>query len=163
MDIVCAQIFEEMEKRNWSVPGIFCKKDGMEVVKMSGKDFSLKFYRGVQNSRQGAVMTLLIPKKELTVFSDYSGPVMYVYVGLNWEVEKEWFKSAIKTNSKLNNNPRRYLYYSRSGGVLKHDTDLGREYGLEAGDPAQYSIQEVYKEFCNWLTTNVLEYIRKQK
>lgn len=163
VDVICRQIFEEMEKRNWSVPGINCKFDHGEVDTIHGDDFRLWFARRANGYQQHAVMELIIPCKELTVYGDFSGPTLVVYVGQNWNDDKNWFLCSGKVNSKLYGKPRRYLQYRKVGGRLEHHTDLGREYGLEDGDQPYYLTSEVYQEFCEWLKVNVLDYIRAQK
>lgn len=161
-DEVCEQIVRELEKRNWQVPGI--EVDFHEygrgaqkyraVSRVVGLDFALRFGR-VQQRLPGdwndtaAVTGINIPKKELHVYNDESGPTFYLYVGNNWEGDREQFVNGSKVNSKLYGEPRMYLRYHGAcrctrgfGGysdlehthrgsrppLLVHDNDLGREY-----------------------------------
>jgi hypothetical protein len=46
---------------------------------------------------------------------------------------------------------------------MENHENNGHEYGLQAGDQAQYSTVDIYTEFSDWLKTNVLNYIKAQK
>jgi len=125
-DETCEQIVRELEKRNWSMPGItieFSDYGSGEqhlsyVRKISGDDFSLHFCRqqgslpGDRYNDIAAVSTIVIPKKELSVYEDESGPSLNLYVGKNWNADKERFINSSKVNSKLNGELRTYLKYS---------------------------------------------------
>lgn len=133
-DEVCEQIVRALEERNWNVPGISVDFDvygsGAEkyrtVRTVKGEDFKLWFCR-VQ-ARTGkwndtaAIMDIIIPGKELHVYDDESGPGYIVYTGMDWESDKKWFLSSTKVNSKLYNEPRRYLLY-------KAGCDCSQTYG----------------------------------
>lgn len=100
------------------------------------------------------------------MYSDESGPTYYVYVGHDWEADKDKFWGWGKVNAKLHNEPRMYLEYKgdsvyskrRSSGLVPN-TDLGRQYGPEAGDALYYSTEAVFEEFQLFLQA-VLTYIR---
>ncbi|MBI5044842.1 MAG: hypothetical protein HZC02_02865 [Candidatus Levybacteria bacterium] len=161
-DEVCEQIIRELEKRNWKVPGI--EVDFHEygrgaqrysaVSHVTGIDFTLRFGRKQRRlpgdwNDTAAVTGINIPMEELHVYDDESGPTFYLYVGNNWEADRERFVNGSKVNSKLNGEPRTYLQYKGAcrctrgfGGysdldhthpgkrppLLVHDNDLGREY-----------------------------------
>jgi len=189
-DEICSKIIHELEKRNWKVGGIKVEfhtyGTGAEKYRMvnslEGKDFKLWFCR-VQRTMWGgrlndtaAIHQINIPKMELSVYEDESGPSLEVYVGSNWEKDRDSFVHRIKTNSKLNKEPRTYLKYSGSwqtpeesgphyvypgqrAPYLVHDDDLGREYGLTKGDIAYYRTEDVMEIFRQWLFDNLLKKI----
>lgn len=124
-DETCEQIVRELEKRNWQVPGIdveFHEYGSGEqkfraVSKIKSQDFKLWFCR-VQRTMPGgrwndtaAVTEIVIPKKELHVYEDESGPTLYIYAGKNYERDREKFMNGSKVNSKLNKEPKMYLQY----------------------------------------------------
>lgn len=122
-DEVCEQIVRALEERNWSVSGITIEFDvygtGAQkyriVRRIKGDGFKLWFCR--PQARMGkwndtaAVSEITIPQKELRVYDDESGPTYYVYVGEDWESDKEQFLNWSKVNSKLKGEPRTYLKY----------------------------------------------------
>lgn len=124
-DVVCTAIVRSLEERNWQVPGIKIEFDvygsGEEkfrlVRKIKGQDFKLYFCR-IQGrlsdshwNDTAAVTEIVIPKKEIHVYEDESGPTLNLYVGNDWEQEREQFMTGFKVNSKLNKEPRTYLQY----------------------------------------------------
>ena len=147
---------------------------------ISGPNFKLWFCRvqhqlNHQYNDTAAITELIIPKKELHIYEDESGPTFNVYVGKDWENDKKWFISSSKVNTKLNKLPRRHLHYSGSASAterftyrntrptyLVHNNDLGREFDPEIGDPKFYVTQDVMLEFKSWLEKNVLDYIIAQ-
>lgn len=159
MDEVCERIVRELEARNWSVPGITVEFDtygtGAErfrLVRMiKGADFRIYFCRkqrtmpGSRWNDTAAVNGITIPKQQISVYHDESGPSYVLYVGKDWEKDRDWFMHAAFVNSKLCDEPRRYLRYrgawkkpyedgpsyifpGQRPPVLSHDNDLGREY-----------------------------------
>lgn len=184
-DEVCEQIVRALEERNWDVPGINVEFDiygsGAEkyrmVRKLSGKDFKLRFCRVQANMGRwndtAAVTEILIPQKELHVYDDESGPTYYIYVGKNWESDKQDFFLGSKVNSKLVNKPRtylmykggwdgRYIYRNQRPPYLLHDSDLDREYKPKQGEPRSFSTDDVFTEFTRWLEGNLLSMILAQ-
>lgn len=177
-DEVAEKIVRALEKRNWNVPNVRVRFDvygsGEAKYKMVreifGKDFRLRFAR-VQRTLPGNIWNdtaglheINIPKQQLEVFDDESGPTYYLYVGQNWEADKKWFMNSIKVNSKLRGEPRRYLRYSghghnRRASYLVADNDLGREYSPEGNESGSFSLEEKFNEFTAYLTENVLNYI----
>ncbi|MCX8075379.1 MAG: hypothetical protein N2749_07345 [Clostridia bacterium] len=181
-DEVCEEIVLAIEKRNWKVPGL--KVDFsiygsgtakyQYVANIRGDDFKLEFCRvqgrlGKYNDI-AAVYAVTIPQQQICVYEDESGPTYYLYVGDDWDKDKDKFIDGIKTNSKLYKEPRKYLKYK--GGVndiyrycnqrpplLLHDNDLGREYKPEGDEPTEFVLANKFKEFTDWLYTNVLDYI----
>lgn len=129
-DEACNNIIHELEKRNWHVPGIevefYTYGSGAQKFRMvgelKGRDFRLVFHR-VQRTMPGnrwndtaAVTDLYIPKKVLNVYEDESGPTFYLYVGKDWERDREEFMTGSKLNSRLDRKPKSYLVYR--GGCL---------------------------------------------
>ena len=176
-DEVAENIVRALEKRNWKVPGITVKFDTFgsgeskyqRVSKITGDNFELWFCR-VQGSISNkwndtaALHRISIPKQILEVFDDESGPSYCLYVGNDWEADKEWFMNSIKVHSKLEKEPRRYLKYNGYGYEIRAkelvaDNDLGREYSPEGDEPVRINLEEKFNEFTNWLEENVLNYI----
>ncbi len=183
-DSVAVQIVKEIEKRNWKVPGLELDFDtygsGEEKFQylrtIRGKDFKLFFcrYQGHLNHIYNDVAGLrevVIPRQEIHVFDDESGPRYYLYVGDDWDADKDWFISSIKVNSKLNKKPRKYLVYegqseycvadnilARSKKLIATD-DLDREYLPKGDEPITIDLDHKFAEFKLWLEENVLDYI----
>ncbi len=125
-DEVCEQIVRELEKRNWSVPGMDVsfevygsgEQKMTYVGKIKGDDFQIRFGRpqallpGGRYNDVSAASTIHIPHKELHVYNDESGPTFYLYVGSDWEKDREDFFNGSKVNSKLRGRPRTYLQYT---------------------------------------------------
>lgn len=194
-DEVCEKIVRTLERREWKVIGIKVKFDEFKsgkntyrkVAQISGINFSLWFSRnqGRINSftiDPAAVHKIVIPKRELTVFDDESGPIYHTYVGGNWVNDKQTFmncaneKHKLKAASKLYLEPRKYLTYTGSldpqaengypgpcygGGIkrnpyLVNDDDLGREYRANEEEPKYFHTNQVYQEVQAWLESNVL-------
>jgi len=124
-DSTCEQIVRELEKRNWQVPGINVEfheygsgaQKFRAVSRIKSQDFKLWFYR-VQRTMPGGrwndtagVTEIVIPKKELHVYEDESGPTFYLYVGDDYERDRDKFMNGSKVNSKLNGEPKLYLEY----------------------------------------------------
>lgn len=125
-DEICEQIVRELEKRNWQVPGIDVEfheyGSGAQkfrlVSKVQGRDFRLWFCRQQSAISGGpwidiaAVSEITIPKKQLDVYHDESGPTFYLYVGKDYEQDRESFVNHNKVHSKLNGESRTYLQYT---------------------------------------------------
>jgi len=190
-DEVCSEIIRELEKRNWEVEGIQVEFDtcgtGAQKYRMVsniyGKDFKLWFYHtpklisNGQFDNTNAVYQINIPKMELSVYEDESGPSLNVYVGKNWEKDQGYFINTTKIVSKLRKKPRIYLKYKGSwqtpeekginysyqgkrAPYLVHDDDFNREYGLKDGDKAYYLTDEVMETFKQWLANYLLNKIK---
>jgi len=182
VDEVCEKIVRALEKRNWNVSGIQVEfsdsgngeENYRQVYEIKAEDFKLWFSRiqGMINSRENdcaAIAEIIIPKKELGVYEDESGPTYYTYVGNNWENDKKSFMNDSKVNSKLDNKPRTYLqyngscscktyYHSRHSSLVNYD-DFGREYKAREGEPTSFRTDQVFQEFNEWLQENVLQKI----
>jgi hypothetical protein len=176
-DGITYQIVKALEERDFNFPGIkvelhsYGPSDSYRLVKtIEGDDFRLWFCRAQGRvdddwNDTAAVNELNIPKKELHVYEDNSGPTFYLYVGKNWERDKESFIHGSKVNSKLNHKPKSYLHYSGSwqktdGGIhypgkiapfLAHDNDLEREYDPQGNEPRYFETQKVFQEFADFL------------
>lgn len=190
VDKVCERIVRALEKRGWNVPGIQVeyydsKSKGLKyrhVSKIEGEDFKLWFCRiqGSINAYKNdiaAIHEIVIPRRQLVVHEDESGPVFYTYVGDDWEKDKDTFMNRWKLRSKFDGKPKTYLKYTgRSGPLdengyssqtylhkrhpyLVNDDDLGREYQACGGEPIYFHTNEVFREIIGWLKVNVLERI----
>ena len=176
-DEVAEKIVRALEKRNWKVPGITIEFDTYgsgeakyQMVRfITGSNFKLHFNRkqGQLNAHWNdcaALHSVCIPKQHLEVFSDESGPSYYLYVGNDWETDKEWFMDSLKVHSKLNNEPRRYLRYDgceykKRPKELLANNDLDREYSPEGNDPVRINLEQKFNEITSWLEEFVLGYI----
>jgi hypothetical protein len=188
-DEICEQIVRKAEEKNWNVPGINFKFDtyghGKErfkyVSKISGSDFQIYFCRvqrslNEQSNDIAGVNRISIPKMEISVYSDESGPSLYTYIGENWEEDKSWFIGGVKIQSKMDKKPRLYLIYkggckkptspgaqffysNKRSPYLVNCNDLGREYDAEGDEPRYYETDEIFKQFTAWLKDNLLKLI----
>lgn len=125
VDEVSEQIIRELESRNWSVPGISVEFNDYgsgeqkfrAVSTVKGHDFKLWFCRMQRTMPDGrwndiaAVTEIVIPKKEIHIYEDESGPTFYLYVGNDYERDREKFTNGSKVNSRLNHEPKMYLQY----------------------------------------------------
>lgn len=187
-DEVAEKIVRELQKRNFQVPGITVDFDNYgsgqakfrHVYHIIGNDFMLTFMR-IQGKQfdskcwndSAALEKICIPRQQITVYDDESGPTYYLYVGENWEADKSWFMNSTKTHAKLGGKPRKYLkykgeYHSNNimdckgrAELLVVNTDLDREYAPQGDEPKKFSCQEKLIEFASWLQENVLQYILK--
>ena len=113
-DEVAEKIVRELKKRNFDIPGIEVELDlygsGEEkyiyVSMIKGADFKLWFCRvqgQLSKSKNdiAAIHEIKIPRQELCVYEDESGPTYRIYVGDDWEKDKEWFFNTIKIHAKL--------------------------------------------------------------
>lgn len=170
-DEVGEKIVRELEKRNWKVPGIIVKfgnyGSGEAKIRfihyIQGEDFRITF-------GSDGISEVIIPQQEIFVFEDESGPTYYLYVGDDWERDKNEFMNGWKVHSKLNKERKTYLkykggwsgkywYQNQRSPLLLADDDLGREYEPEGDEPQQFVLKDKLKEFTDWLFKNVLEYI----
>ena len=178
-DEVAEKIVRALEKRNWKVPGVtvefYTYGSGeakyKKVQYIRGENFMLHFCR-VQGSLNqylndtAAMNEVYIPKQGIEVYDDESGPTYYLYVGEDWEQDKQWFIDSIKVHSKLDKKPRKYLKYKGNtykGRATKliHDNDLNREYSPEGDEPQTINLGKKFQEFSLWLEKFVLDYILK--
>ena len=177
-DEVAEKIVRALEKRNWKVPGITVEFDTYGsgelkykfVCEINGENFRLNFCR-TQEKLEGtpwndiaALHGIYIPKQIIEVYEEECGPRYWLYVGKDWEKDKQWFMNSIKVNAKLDGEPRRYLRYHGNtyegrASELVHDNDLGREYSPIGSEPRKINLEEKFKEFTSWLEEFVLNYI----
>lgn len=125
-DSTCEQIVRELEKRNWQVPDINVEfheygsgaQKFRAVSRIKSQDFKLWFCRVQRTMPDGrwndiaGVTEIMIPKKELCIYEDESGPTFYLYVGDDYERDREKFMNGSKVNSKLKGEPKMYLKYT---------------------------------------------------
>lgn len=176
-DEVAEKIVKALEKRNWKVSGITVEfhtyGSGESKYKMveyiKGENFRLYFSRpqGSLNDYLNDIAALYkvhIPMQSIEVYDDESGPTYCLYVGKDWEQDKDWFMNSIKVHAKINQQPRRYLKYKGNtykgrATELVHDNDLNREYSPVGDEPRRINLEKKFKEFSSWLEKFVLEYI----
>ena len=113
-DEVAEKIVRAIERRNWKVPGITIEFDTygsgeakyQKVRYITGNNFRLYFCR-IQGrldyswNDTAALQSICIPKQILEVYSDESGPEYYLYVGDDWDTDKDWFMNSHKVHAKL--------------------------------------------------------------
>ena len=190
-DAVCEQIVRSLELRDWKSPAFpelevefSTQGEVQKVFKIEASQFKLIFSRrwdSPQNKAPNfgsAVSMLWIPRKELSVCADESGPCFYVYVGSDWENDRLQFMRSAKINSKLMKKPRTYLlyrgsFYKREDPLfnrahpgmrptyLVHNNNLEREYDLADGDPADFVTADIFEEFRIYLADEVLAKIEQ--
>jgi hypothetical protein len=170
-DQVCSDIVAALEERNFDVPGVRVEfhaygsgeQKMRRVSTVDGRDFHLWFCRiqrrmpGGQYNDTAAVTQLAIPRKKISVYED-SGPTLDVYVGDDWETDRERFLRLTGLDSRRLGEPRTYLRYKdrRRSSRLLVDDDLGREYGTGPGDPETLDTRAVLEEFRAYLADVVL-------
>lgn len=172
-DRVCSQVRRLAENRGFSVEGLdfdFKVFEGVNgfgsqrtLVNIWGDDFKIR-YRGGE-----LVSEIIIPGKELHIYSDESGPVLYLYVGENWEYDKLVWMRSTKLHERMRNEPQTYLRYEprsrmenqRAESLWVIEDLLGREYKWKQGDPVTFVVEDLYNEFRDWLIEFVLEPIRE--
>ncbi|MEC7838803.1 MAG: hypothetical protein VX777_02040 [Chlamydiota bacterium] len=121
VDEVCEKIVRALEKRNWKVPGVQVKfnDSGTGELKyryvsiIKGADFRLWFCRiqgriSYWKNDVAAITEISIPKRELHVYDDESGPTYFTYVGDNWEEDKEKFMNASKYCNTVNGEKKSF-------------------------------------------------------
>ena len=176
-DEVCGNLVKALEQKQFNVPGIKVelysygqRETYSRVGTIEGDDFRLTFGRrqglvDFELNNTAAVAELDIPLKKLKVCEDNSGPTFYLYVGTDWETDKQQFVHGFKVNSKYNGKPRTYLTYSGSlrkdrPGIyqrekimpfLAHNDDLGREYSPQNGEPTYFETPVIFNEFKEFL------------
>jgi hypothetical protein len=150
------------------------------VSEIKGDDFQLVFCReqgklGRDLNDIAGVSKLNIPGKELHVYSDNSGPTLYLYVGTDWKKDKRDFVNGLKVLSKLHGKPRTYLQYSGAwqktyGGFfypgkiapfLAHHNDLQREYDPLGNEPTYFKTAEIFQEFEHFLDNRLRQISKK--
>lgn len=186
-DGVCRKIIGALEKRHWNCQGIeVAFQDSpaglttfRKVCKISGAYFELEFSRkqGCDQRLGGcwddtaAVSKINVFGKELTLFSDESGPELFVYVGKNWEKEAHQFVHGKKIMAKAKKKPRTYLKYVGADSLpgdhqlitkrkpaqyLLSTTDLNREYSPDNDEPIYYKTNDLFKDFAADLEEGIL-------
>lgn len=188
-DCVCGEFVRLLVERNFEVPGVeveFHRYFGcIHVAEIEGDDFRLRFHRkqgelSWRYNDTSAVSELTIdgpPPMQLTIYSDNSGPTLYVYVGNDWEADRLSFVRNIKVSARQRGERRTYLGYHGSDApdryvrygvdwkwygrgssyyqVARHliaDRDaLGREYEPGGDEPTEYATGEIFTAFDEWL------------
>lgn len=172
-DKICRQIVHELEKRNWKVPGIgttFCDYELDEniyriVSSIRGKHFILNFGRSQdnlfnpENSNVTAINKVVIPEREIRIFSDNSGPLYYQYNGKDWLKDRKKFMNEIKVDSEITCNKKLYVTYAGSNShsrTLKRANNFGRNYYLSKDGPSYLETDTVMNEFKSYLKDVIL-------
>lgn len=188
MDEPAEKIVRALEAKNWNVPGIKVEFDEYganneykRVLHVRAPDYVLFFCIGKELLDENHYNTAnlhmaTIPKKELSVFDDHSGPTLSVYMDKNWEKDKKfWFSDTAKTNSKLWKQPR-MLHYSGSfqGSKAEFREECGkytpgqlapyllhgdddREYSPKGKEPEVFETEKVFQEFTDFLNQKLEE------
>jgi len=163
-DEVCEHIVRALEKRHFDVPGINVEFDvygsGEQRMRMvrriTGQNFSLYFSRSQGLLPEGtyndtaAVNTVAIEGEQISVYEDHSGPSYYVYVGDDWERDREWFfRSSCLVNSKLYGESRRYLKYSGSDETSRQVRFGYHRYGNKYAETAKFLLHtnDMHREY----------------
>ena len=177
-DEVAEKIVRAIEKRNWKVPGITIEfrtygsgEAKYQMIRsITGDNFYLGFcrFQGILNGPWidlSALHSICIPKESIDVFDDESGPSYWLYVGNDWESDKEWFMHSFKYNAKQNKEPRRYLRYKgntynkRAQELVAFNDFFNREYLPEGNEPVRINLEQKFNEITAWLKEFVLDYI----
>jgi hypothetical protein len=189
-DEVCERIVRELEARRWNVPSITVElreSAGHRLVShIKSADFNLWFCRtqgslpfGYNNC--AAITHITIPKWEIHVHEDESGPRLYHYVGDDYVRDKETFMYGMKVSSKLTRKPKTYLMYkgechcmkdsrdrfdrlphthdNRRPPLLVHNNDCGREYEPVGDEPKLFRTSDILEQFRVYLNDVVLALI----
>jgi len=188
VDGPCADLVKLLEDRHFAVEGVEVTFDtysnhkgsyrNVDKIIVPTLDFTAKFGRSqgfIDTNRYNcaAISELKMPQQILTLYSDHSGPSFYVYVGHNWEREKQEFFDGWHVHPKMNKEPRTYLRYTGSASkterytyehtirtYLLHDSDLGRQYDLLPGDKEHYVVEEVCQDYASYIERRVMPYIK---
>lgn len=194
-DVVSEMIIQKLHQCNWEIPKakVTFREHNRErqrfqsVACIEGRDFRIRFDRreySLQEGRRGEaihISEISIPGKELHVFEDRSGPLLYLYAGRNWDEDCDGFIRNPKLDSRRNGKPRTYLVYKgicmcrgektarleerldirhrhqwEYAPFLMHTTDQGREYGLRVGDKLFFETEAIFEEFRIYLEEVVL-------
>lgn len=190
-DETCEEIVRSLEEHNWKVPGfaIRFRSYGQFCIvhEIEGPNFRLHFFRHQGIFEQGndfaAVAQLNIPGKELHVYENEEGPVLYLYTGKNWEKDGNWFVQSSKSLANF-----RYLRYVGSDHMGREvrsinkrhlvETESGRwwssctycrppfllwDYSVvysqrrpEVSEHLFYNTEEIFAEFQIWLYEHIL-------
>ena len=173
-DEAVEKLVRALERRNWQVPGVEVIFDtygsGYEkytyVRTLRAKEWKIYFGRrqGRLNERLyniAAAKELCFKKEYLDVFCDGSGSDLYIYVGDDWEADREGFMNDYKFNSKLHGKKRTYLTYRKrygnNDGFMVHDNDLGREYDPIGDEPRLFVKQKKFEEFAERIEKTISE------
>lgn len=185
VDGVVANIVKELESRKWQVPCIKVEFASARtyswVREIKAADWRLTFGRsqgqlGQDFDDTSAVSEICIPKFEISLFPDESGPHLFTYVGTDWDADKDWWLESQKWSSKLKGEARRCLLYRGSNATtyhvdgsgqrpryLLHDSDLGREYEIQGDESKYFTTSEVFQQTADWLTVNILTPLQAQR
>lgn len=189
-DEVCIQITQALEARNWEVPGLTVKfrtyGSGDSIYRIidevKGDDFILKF--GRSQGRLGhyndsaAVDRIVIPGKDLSVYTEECGPTFAEYIGDDWKTDREQF---LRYGAKFQDDESgRHIAFdavcdcrsTRGASFPALDVLMGvpnlthRHEGrrspvliAKSDKERRYRTDDIYDEFAVWLTENVLPMI----
>lgn len=157
LDEICEQIVHELEKRNWSVSNIKVERDAYGagsrwwsyVKYITGANFKLWFCRrqgtlDFRHANIAAIMGITIDNRKLCIFEDFSGPSL--------DIEDKGEEIIFTGVCDLEHQS---TYIGRLNPYLiPRNTSYGKT-------PKQvYRTWELLTEFSDWLTVNVLDYIK---
>lgn len=184
IDHVCGRIVLALEKCNWKCNNIEVTFDDREwksttyrkVSKIKGDHFSISFGR-IQGTicvwpDTAAVDSISIPKKELSVFEDYSGPTLKVHRKDDW-IESFWNADphdVLTYNGGLLPNGEKKYYWGpnytpiRSSLILQRYRDNPSAMNTDrTGDTLYYKTKEIFDQFVHYLEEKVLKPILEGK
>lgn len=182
LDLTAGLIVMQLKFLNWNYPGITVKLSTFHngkyqlVEQIKGPDFKLDFGRS-QGSLPDSVYSDLaglfrvtIPRSQLSLFSDFSGPTLVQYIGPDWEADQAWFMTEVKVMARLRHEPRRYLTYTGSDmqtsvrrgvpqGIARYlaaDSNEGQEYSPQGDEAKVYVTKDALNHVDHWLSLNVV-------
>lgn len=178
VDGVCTRIVKALEKRNWRCKGIevifedlqYNSETYRKVHKIKGEHFLLSFGR-IQGmicvwNDTAAIECISLPKKELSLFADYSGPTFKVYrQNQLMESSSEADLRDVSTyhgGSLPDEAPRYYwgpLYIPIRPTLLleKYGDSPGASLRHSSSEPAFYKTNAVFDQFVRYLEVVVLK------
>lgn len=169
VDSVCTKIVMLLKAIDWNFPGIEVKfkkmlcygKEYEWVSHIIGHDFRIWFCRMQGKLARdvydvAAVNQINIPGKELQLGEWERGCKLCVYIGDDWEKDREAFESSSKVDSKLKGEPRNYLWY-QGNHELKPSDHSQRDYVPNEDEVQVYPLRDVLREFATWLEENVCD------
>ncbi|MBL8158999.1 hypothetical protein JNJ66_00920 [Candidatus Saccharibacteria bacterium] len=175
-------IVEALRNLGWQAPGIrirFTEPTGpycwLETIE--GPEWQLLFAQPIARPRPGDILgveTINIPRMQLTVYADESGPVLTLYTGPSdrWPQDRERFRGRRLAHYL---QPEEPWFQTYAGGALStsdgaeawtpgqrqplmaHTTMGGLSFPLLPEQPPEVKTQDVLEDFEHWLTTHILE------
>lgn len=178
IDGPAARLVEVLERRGWSAPGVHVEFRtyalGTMVSEVTGEGWRVWYCRvqggNAQWNDTAAVSEIVIGERALSVYEDWSGPRLAVYVGPRPAPAN--LSSFSGMNERLHGQPRTVLLYEGSAEpkrgrmytrqrnpYLAHNNDLERMHDPRDGEPTHYRTADVLREMgqaCGeWLACRI--------